>query len=220
MSWILKSSQATEAASSPRGHNDPQRQLWCVSKSQFSINSSNDVNSEINRWQTQASILPFRHPNRAWIAHNIATYYVKRYKETGQKGDLDQAILGYAEALLRGMDYPPRNILTFEHLTRALVTRFENFRAGEDLDHIISYFCLLSNLPLEVAGINRLDLLNDLAYALHSRFEVGGRLGDIEDSISLLRLVITKVPPGTDDYRQIASKLADAWEAKYFSILE
>ena len=65
------------------------------------MNSSNDVNSEINRWQSRASSLPFRHPDRAWIAYNIANSYIKRYMETGQKGDLDQAILGYAEALLR-----------------------------------------------------------------------------------------------------------------------
>ena len=112
--------------------------------------------------------------------------YIKCYEETGQKGDLDQAILKYAEALLRGMDYSPRNILTFKYLTDALATRFYDFRAREDLDHIISYFCHLSNLPLEVAGINHLDLLKNFANALKGRFDIVGRLGDIEDAISLL----------------------------------
>ena len=84
------------------------------------------------------------------------------------------------------MDHPPRNILTFWSLTNTLATRFNKFRAGEDLDHIILYNRHLSNLPLEFAGINRLNLLKSLADALKCRFDVGGRLGDIEDLISLL----------------------------------
>ena len=138
-----------------------------------------------------------------------------RYETTRQKGDLDQAILAYTEALLRGMHHPSGNILTFGRLTHALTTRFNDFRAREDLDLIISYLRHLSNLPLGVTDIERLDVLNALADALQSRFEVGGRLGNIEDAISLLRLVITMVPPGTDDYCQIASNLGDAWRRKY-----
>ncbi|KAI0252005.1 CHAT domain-containing protein [Lactifluus subvellereus] len=189
------------------------------SKSQFStlsIDSLNDfdVNSEINRWQILAPTLPFRHPDRALIAHIIAVYHHFRYGTTGQKGDLDQAIVGYAEALLRGMNHPPLNIESFEYLTRALVSRFNDFGTREDLDHIISYLRHLSNLPLEVAGIKRLDVLNDLADALRGRFKVGGRPEDIEDAISLLRHVITMVTPATDDYRIIASKLAIAWKTK------
>ncbi|KAI0246100.1 TPR-like protein [Lactifluus subvellereus] len=137
------------------------------------------------------------------------------YRAARQKGDLDQAIMGYAEALLRGMNHPPMNILTFEHLTRALVTRFNDFGAREDLDHIISYFRHLSNLPLGAAGIKRLNVLHGLVIALRSRFEVGGRLEDIEDLISLLRHVITMIPPGTDGYRFFACNLASAWRKKY-----
>ncbi|KAI0252360.1 CHAT domain-containing protein [Lactifluus subvellereus] len=187
------------------------------SKYQFSIqraDSLNDVNSQVNRWQTQASTLPFRHPDRAVIAHNIASFHLLRYNATRQKGDLDQAIVGYAEALLRGMDHPPLDILTFKHLTRALLTRFTDFGTREDLDHIISYFRHLSNLPLEVAGIKHLDVLNGLADALYCRHEVGGRLEDIEDLISLLRHVITMVPLGTD-YLLFAGNLASAWKKKY-----
>ncbi|KAI0246890.1 CHAT domain-containing protein [Lactifluus subvellereus] len=166
------------------------------SKSQFPIQhgGSFDVNSEVNRWQTQASALPFRHPARAVIAHNIATFHFECYNATQQKEDLDQAIVGYAEALLRGMKHPLINISTFAHLTDALVTRFNDFGAREDLDHIISYFRHLSSLPLEVAGIKRLNVLNGLADALRSRSK---------DLISLLRHVITMVPP------------ADAWKKKY-----
>ncbi|KAI0246746.1 CHAT domain-containing protein [Lactifluus subvellereus] len=188
------------------------------SKSQFSIqplDSLNDVNSEVNRWQTLAFTLPFRHTDRAVIAHNIATYHMSRYQVTRQKGDLDQAIVGYAEALLRGMNHPPMNILTFDHLTDALITRFNDFGAREDLDQIILHFRHLSNLPLEAAGINHLDILKDLVNALRCRFEFEGRLEDIEDSISLLGHVITMVPPATDDYRLIASKLAKTWKRKY-----
>ncbi|KAI0252344.1 TPR-like protein [Lactifluus subvellereus] len=185
------------------------------SKSQLSIqqlDSLDDLDSEINQWQTLASTLPFRHPHRAWIAHNIASCHMDRYKATRQKGDLDQAIVGFSEALLRGMNHdPPMNILTFEHLTRAFLTRFKDFGAREDLDHSISYFRHLSNLPLEVPGINRLHVLDGLADALCSRFEVGGRPEDIEDA----RHVITMVSPNTDDYHLIASNLANAWRKKY-----
>ncbi|KAI0252006.1 TPR-like protein [Lactifluus subvellereus] len=188
------------------------------SRPQFSnqgLDSLNDVNSQVNRWQTQASTLPFRHPDRGWIAHNIASCHMSRYKATGQKGDLDQAIVGYAEALLRGMNHPPMNIKTFDHLTRALLIRFEDFGTREDLDHIISYFRHLCHLPLGVAGIKRFNVLDGLADALHYRFEVGERPEDIEDLISLLRHVITMVPPGTDDYRRIANNLANSWGKKY-----
>jgi hypothetical protein len=63
------------------------------------FDSSNDVNLQFNLWQTQASILPFQHPRRAVIAHNIAAFHFERYKATRQKEDLDQAIMGYAEVL-------------------------------------------------------------------------------------------------------------------------
>ncbi|KAI0255128.1 CHAT domain-containing protein [Lactifluus subvellereus] len=190
------------------------------SRSQSSIQQADslkdeDVNSQVNRWQAQASTLPFRHPHRAVIVHNIATYHISCYKAIRQKGDLDQAIVGYAEALLRGMNHPSLSILTFEHLTRALLTRFKDFGAREDLDHSISYFCHLSNLPLRVPGIERLDVLDGLADALRCRVEVGGRPEDTEDLISLLQHVITMVPPATDDYRLIATELANAWKRKY-----
>ncbi|KAI0252147.1 CHAT domain-containing protein [Lactifluus subvellereus] len=188
------------------------------SKSQILIqraDSLNNVNSQVNQWQTQASTFPFRHPHRAVIAHNIASCHMSRYEATRQKGDLDQAIVGYTEALLRGMNHPLMNISTFEHLTRALVTRFNDFGAREDLDHIISYFRHLSNLPLEVADIKRLNVLRGLAEALCRRFEVGRRPEDIEAAISLLRHVIAMTPPGTDDYRLIASNLATVWRRKY-----
>ena len=172
--------------------------------------SLNDVNSQINQWQTRASTLPFRHPDRAMIAAIIAVCHMSRYEATQQKGDLDRAIVGCTEALLRGMNDPPNNISNFWLLTRALLIRFRDFGAKEELDHIISYLRNLPNLPLEVPGINHLNLLKDLAYALHSRFEVGGQLEDIGDLILLLRLVIATVPPGTDDYRHIASKLGNA----------
>ncbi|KAI0256962.1 CHAT domain-containing protein [Lactifluus subvellereus] len=151
---------------------------------------------------TLASTLPFRHPDRARIAHNTANYHVRRYQATRQKGDLDKAIVGYAEALLRGLDYSLWNIMTFDHLTRALLTRFRDFGAREDLDHIISYFRHLCNLPLEAAGIERLGVLKGL------------RLEDIEDLIPLLQHVITMVPPATDDYLLIARTLASAWKSK------
>ncbi|KAI0252174.1 TPR-like protein [Lactifluus subvellereus] len=179
------------------------------------MDSLNDANSQLKRWQTIASTLPFRHPDRALIVHNIATCHMSHYQATQQKGDLDQAIVGYAEALLRGMNHPPMNISTFDHLTRALFTRFHDFGAREDLDHIISYFRHLSDLPLEVADIKRLNVLSVLADALCSRFEVGGRPEDIEDATSLLRHVITMAPPGTDHYHLIASKLANTWKRKY-----
>jgi hypothetical protein len=123
--------------------------------------------------------------------------------------------MGYAETLLRELNYPPMSILTFEHLTRALVAHFNNFGAREDLDHIVSYFLHLSNLPLEVAGIKRLKVLNGLADGLPCRIEAGGRLEDLEDLTSLLRHVITMVPPGTGDYRLIANKPVNAWKRIY-----
>ena len=99
-------------------------------------------------------------------------------------------------------------------------TDFNDFGARNDLDHIISYFRhRLSNLPLGVASIKRLDVLNGLtlANALRSRFEAGGRLEDIEVLISLLRHVITTgmVTPSTDDYRFIATSLGSAWKRRY-----
>ena len=42
----------------------------------------NDVNSELNQWQTEASTFPFRHPDRAWIAHSIAVCHQSRYMAT------------------------------------------------------------------------------------------------------------------------------------------
>ncbi|KAI0252396.1 hypothetical protein BJV78DRAFT_1281741 [Lactifluus subvellereus] len=153
------------------GRRDPQK------NSQFSIlraDSLNDVNSLFNLCQTLAFTLPFRHPARAVIAHDIATCHMSRYKATRQKGDLDQAIVGYAEALLRGMNHPPMNIEAFNHLTHASLIRFDDFGMREDLDHIISYSRHLPNLSLEVAGITRLNVLNGLANALRSDSKLEG----------------------------------------------
>ena len=192
------------------GRRDPQNPQSSIQQ----VDPSIDVNSEVNRWQTLASTLPFRHPARASIAHNITYFHHQRHITNEQKGDLDQEIVGYAEALLRGLHPPLRNIVAFDYLTRALAIRFINFRAREDLDHIISYFRHLSDLPL-VAGIERPNTLNIPVDAVLSRAKVGGRLEDIEDLISLFRHKITTVFPDTDDYRTITLNLAGAWHGKY-----
>ncbi|KAI0252428.1 CHAT domain-containing protein [Lactifluus subvellereus] len=182
--------------------------LWVRSK-------LSELDSQINHWRIQASALPFRHSYRARIVCNIADLHLDRYHVGRQKGDLDQAIMGYGEALLRGFDNPLPTITTFHKLTCALHTRFDDFPAIEDSDYVISYFLHLSSLPLEDAGIDHLDVLNDFANALRSRFIIKGRLEDIEGSISLHRYIITMASPGTDDYYRFMSDLADALTNKF-----
>ena len=94
-------------------------------------------------------------------------------------------------------------------------TRPNDFDTREDMDRVISCCRHLSSLPQGVGRISRLNILIALAVALRSRFEVGGRLEDIGDSISLFRHIITMVPPGTDNYRYLTSNLACAWKIKY-----
>ena len=182
--------------------------------------SLNDIDSQVNQRPIQASPPPSRHLDRAAIAYYIATLHCSCYWATRQKGDLDQAIVGYAEALLHGFDNAFLNIITFKDLTDALTTRFKDFGAREDLDHIILYYRHLCTLSLDVAGIKRIDVLQNLAISLRFRFRVEGRLKDIEVSISLLRLVTTMILPGTDDYYLIVSNLAHAWREKYARTLE
>jgi hypothetical protein len=112
---------------------------------------------------------------------------------------------GFDKALLRAFDHPLHNIITFIDLTDSLITRFVDFRARKDLDHVISHYRHLYSLPREVVGIERIDVLGNLTMPLHDRFKFEGRLEDIEDSISLLRPVITMVSPGTDYYHFIIS---------------
>ncbi|KAI0252442.1 TPR-like protein [Lactifluus subvellereus] len=173
------------------------------------------VNSQIDLWRIQASALPFRHPARAFILHNIATIRSVRYKATRQNEDLDQVIVEQGEALLRGFNHHFFTIIAFYNLSTSLWYRYQNFGTREDLDHIISYYRHLSGLPLHELGLLRFNILNPLACALYSRFDVEGRLEDIEESISLLRDIITLVPPGTDNHHNTTYNLALSWENKY-----
>ncbi|KAI0252441.1 TPR-like protein [Lactifluus subvellereus] len=175
------------------------------------------VNSQIDLWRIRASALPFRHPARAPISLCIATLRWTRSEATGywQKEDLDQAIVEYCEALFRGLSHPLLTIIAFCDLSSSLWHRFQKFGAREDLDHIISYHRHLYSIPLEDAGIKRFNILDNFACALRSRFNIEGRLEDIEESISLFRHIITLVPPSTDEYRIITYNLADAWKRKF-----
>ncbi|KAI0269781.1 hypothetical protein BC834DRAFT_967523 [Gloeopeniophorella convolvens] len=179
------------------------------------VSSREDLDAHITRLQTQLSACPFLHPIRALIAHDLAVLHSARYELAHQKEDLDNAILEYGEALLRGVRNPLHTITTFHKLASLFLTRFRHFGDRDDLGYAISYFRHLSGLPLEAAGLDRVDILGDLARALETRFQLGGRLQDIEDNISIRRTILSNTPPDTDDYYGYMSNLANAVRLKF-----
>lgn len=164
---------------------------------------------------SQLSLLPLQHPIRARIIHDVAVFRFARYQTTPQKGDLDQVIVDYSEALLRGLHHPIRTITTFHKLICALHARFEGLGETDVLDNIVAYFRHLSGLPLEVADIDRIDVLNDLACALQGRFVLEGRMENVDNAILLRCHIVAISPPDTDVHHSVISDLANAIGSKF-----
>ncbi|KAI0300338.1 CHAT domain-containing protein [Russula brevipes] len=158
---------------------------------------------------------PFRLPTRAEVAYDLGFLFFKRYYATRRKEDLDQAIAEYGEALLRGLDDPLLTIEAFYKLTCALHALFNDFGDRAILDNVISYFRHLSCLPLGPACIDPIDLSNDLACALQSRYHFEGQVEDIEDAISLRRRVVAISPSDTDTHYGYISNLASILKDNY-----
>ncbi|KAF8492900.1 CHAT domain-containing protein, partial [Gautieria morchelliformis] len=138
-----------------------------------------------------------------------------RFGQSGQHGDLEEAISFHREALeLRPAPHPGRSS-SLDNIAIALSTRFEHFGRHEDLEEAISFHReALALLP--ATHLDRPASLNNVAIALSTLFEESGRHEDLEEAISLLREALELLPaphPGRSAYlNNIATALTTRFE--------
>jgi tetratricopeptide (TPR) repeat protein len=142
---------------------------------------------------------------RALIATHLAISYIKRYEQTQAENDLNNAITKAREALALTRGNDPRTANRRGNLAGMLLQRFSASQLKQDLDEII-----LLTQPSATADLA--DLAN-FAVALHTRFQIEGRVTDLERAISTFRQALELEDPVGRN--AALNGLADSLRAKF-----
>ncbi|KAJ7768109.1 tetratricopeptide repeat-containing protein [Mycena maculata] len=157
------------------------------------------------------------HPDHSQSLNNLANAIHTRFEQRGDSQDLDEAIVLHRDALaLRGPPHPDRGS-SLSNLAIAICERFEQRGDSQDIDEaIVLHRHLLfvhhptrnvarfgqhghpqdieetillhrEALALRASPHQHGQSLDNLAYALHIRFEVRGDSQDIDEAIALHR---------------------------------
>ncbi|THH04718.1 hypothetical protein EW146_g10105 [Bondarzewia mesenterica] len=127
--------------------------------------------------------------------NNLASTLSTQFGQTGQLGDLEEAISFDRQALdLRPAPHPDRWI-SLNNLATTLWTRFGQTGQPGDLEETISFHRQAVELR-PAPHLHRWMSLNNLATALSTRFKQTDQLGDLEEAISFHRRALDVLPSG------------------------
>ncbi|KAF8810268.1 TPR-like protein [Phlegmacium glaucopus] len=152
---------------------------------------STDKLSSSDAHPTQINLLPS--PNQSTSLTTLANTLSIRFRQGGQRSDLNEAIALNRQALkLQPSPYPLRST-SLNNLANALSTRFKQGGQRDDLDEAID----LNSQALELRPSphpDRSASLNNLATVLLTRFKQGGEKSDLDEAISLNRQALELFP--------------------------
>ncbi|CUA72809.1 Dynein-1-beta heavy chain, flagellar inner arm I1 complex [Rhizoctonia solani] len=134
-----------------------------------------------------------------WILHRI------RFKKSGHKGDIDNAIKFQHLALSVMHDGGPQLPEKLGSLAESHMDRFEHFGELEDIDKVIEY----TSIAVEIGPKDNLELpawLEQLGGAYWSKFRDLGELDDLERAIESQSRAVTLTP---HDHPTLSTRLAN-----------
>ncbi|KIM76304.1 hypothetical protein PILCRDRAFT_797811, partial [Piloderma croceum F 1598] len=140
-------------------------------------------------------LFPAGHPDRSGSLNNLAGSLTRRFEQSGEREDLDEAISLHRDALELFPAGHPNQSTSLDNLATSLTMRFEQSGEWEDLDEAISLH--RDALELFPAGHpNRSASFNNLATSIKTRFEHSGEREDLDEAISLHRDALELRPAG------------------------
>lgn len=143
-------------------------------------------NSAIGLYRHALELRPSPHPDRHVSLYMLGLALRARFREEGQKNDLDEAIVLYGDALkLQPLQHPERSTY-LDSCAKALCARFNHQGKQKDLTEAISFYKkALERLPSPHS--RRASLLTGLGTALQTSFDHKGQIDDLKNAISLHR---------------------------------
>ncbi|KAH7884138.1 CHAT domain-containing protein [Phlebopus sp. FC_14] len=153
-------------------------------------------------------------PEWVQLQINHAIALVRRFENSGQEQDLDEAIKRKQDILSRITENDSDYWRLLNNLGNALTTRFELRGYGKDLDEAIRYHgdALLA-IPTE--DPDRCLLLNNLGGALWTRFEHRGNAPDLDAAIQYLHSALLLTPAGHPNRSVSLNNVATALTTRF-----
>ncbi|KAG8855406.1 hypothetical protein FRB96_007064 [Tulasnella sp. 330] len=167
------------------------------------------LDTKIGVWQTILGLVPPGYPGRSGVLNNLGVVVSNRFKQAGDRADLEMAIRLYEEALqLRSPGHPDRSSI-LNNLAIAIKSCFEQSGDHADLETAIRYF--EEALQLQPPGHpDRSSSLSNLAAGLQHRIQQSGDRADLETAIRLHEEALQLLPLGHPGRSSSLSNLAAA----------
>src|SRR6266851_1264551 len=138
-----------------------------------------ECDAELSSYQHALSSLPRSAPTHALYVYRLATARLGRYLLSNQQDELEQSILGLAEAIL-SLPFPHIN-LAFHILTLATFIRAAESKHPEDVKHSVIYLRYQRGLPHDVRDPFSFPVTSFLVRVLSLQVEC--ELGDVDQDI-------------------------------------
>src|SRR6266851_14959 len=176
-----------------------------------------ELDTAISSYRHTLSSLPRSAPTHASDVYYLARARLTRYLSTRQQDDLDQSILGFAEAilslpLLRDTPDPFPNINeAFHSLTLAIFLRTNGSRRPEDVKYSVIYLRYLRGQQPEVYNDFSFPVTTYLVrvLAFQAQLELGDVDQDIEEMAVLCDDLLDELLTGNPDISTISNPVID-----------
>ncbi|THG93695.1 hypothetical protein EW026_g7612 [Hermanssonia centrifuga] len=154
------------------------------------------------------------HKDVRYLVHSLRSQWVRNPE---QLSAFDEGIQQLRDVLQTGIHGPDRMDL-LDDLATFLDGRYQRSRAPEDLEEAIRYLRELTAL-IPLGHIRRARLLSSLADVLLCRFDLFGRIDDIDDALDSAResVKIVRSSHVRDDLVQCLTTLATCLDSRYHS---
>ncbi|GAA0942944.1 CHAT domain-containing protein [Actinocorallia libanotica] len=177
--------------------------------------STADLDEAVRLGEEALSVLSEEYPGRRHLLFNLAERLQHRYRRTGAKDDIVQALeLARAAALL---PQDARTAGIHGHLTSLPITLVEHYRRTGDRALLAEAIDLLQSLldRLPTAHRDRSALLSGLGYALLMRYMETGDDRDLAEAERFCRLSLEMTAPSSGSWAVRAGNLVTALAARY-----
>jgi CHAT domain-containing protein len=159
-------------------------------------------------------LCPAGHPDRSSSLNNLANALQTRCDLSGNRADLDQAIVHHQDALALYPASHPGHFRSLNNLADALQTRFEQSGNRADLDQAM--FHHQDALALYPASHpHHSSSLNNLATALQTRFDLLGNRADLDKAIMHHQDALALRPAGHPDHSISLNNLATVFQTRF-----
>ncbi|MFE2267478.1 CHAT domain-containing tetratricopeptide repeat protein [Streptomyces griseosporeus] len=151
------------------------------------------TSAAVQLWQRIVAATPAEHPDRAAMLTNLGTALRARFEQTGELGDLDEALSVSRQAVRDASAGLPERAEILSNLAKTLYVKFKRTGALADLDEAID----VGRQAVRAAPPDHPDRaanLSTLGNSLRARFDRTGALVDLEKALAASRQAVSMTP--------------------------